>query len=135
MFVKVLVATIVLSFCSFAAEYAVVMNTHAPVEKLSQRQLQDIFLMKKHFINEVKMVPVNSAASSSIRTVFEKNVLHKNRNKLNKYWIKKHFQGIQPPIVQSSSKAVKLFIQNVDGAVGYIPIKLVDLNVKVLYEF
>ena len=135
MFAKVFVVTIVLSVYTMAADFAVVMNTHSPITQLSKRQLQDIFLVKKRFYKDMKLIPVNSSAFSEIRINFEKSVLHKSRNKLNKYWVKKHFQGIQPPIVQTSSKAVKLFVKNVDGAIGYIPIQLLDTDLKVLYEF
>ena len=135
MSVKVLIFTILLSVSSFASEYAVIMNTHATVKNLSVKEIKNIFLMKKHFADDMKLIPVNSAASLEIRASFEKNILHKNRNKLNQYWVKKHFQGVQPPVVQASMNAVKLFVKNVDGAIGYIPIKLLDSNLKVLYEF
>ena len=135
MLVKVLILTFVLSISSFASEYVVVMNANSTVEKLSVKEIKNIFLMKKHFANDMKLIPVNSSATLKIRASFEKNVLHKNRNKLNKYWVKKHFQGIQPPVMQASVNAVKLFVQNVDGAIGYIPLKLLDSNLKVLYEF
>ncbi len=135
MLVKVFIFTLLLSVSSFASEYAVVINTHSSIQKLSMIQIKNIFLMKKHFINDKKVIPVNSAASLEIRASFEKNILHKNRKKLNKYWIKKHFQGIQPPVVQASVKAVKLFVKNVDGAIGYIPLKLLDSHLKVIYEF
>jgi len=135
MSVKVLVFTFVLSISSFTSEYAVVMNTHATIKNLSAKEIKNIFLMKKHFADDIRLIPVNSAAHLKIRTNFEENILHKDRNKLNKYWVKKHFQGIQPPVVQASTNAVKLFVKNVDGAIGYIPIKLLDPDVKVLYEF
>ncbi len=135
MSVKILIFILVLNINSFASEYAVIMNTHVKVKNLSAKEIKNIFLMKKHFVNDIKLIPVNSAASLEIRARFEKNILHKNRRKLNKYWVKKHFQGIQPPVVQASMNAVKLFVKNVDGAIGYIPMKLLDSNVKVLYEF
>ncbi len=135
MLLKILVLTIFLTIGGFASEYAVIMNAHSKIEKLSAKQIKSIFLMKKHFMDGVKLIPLNSAASLQIRDSFEKNILHKNRDKLNKYWIKKHFQGIQPPVVQASVKAIKLFVKNVDGAIGYIPIKLLDSDLKVLYEF
>jgi len=135
MSVKVLIFTLVLSVNSFASGYAVIMNTHATIKNLSAKEIKNIFLMKKHFINDMKLIPVNSAASLEIRARFEQDILHKNRNKLNKYWVKKHFQGIQPPVVQASMNAVKLFVKNVDGAIGYISIRLLDSDVKVLYEF
>ncbi len=119
----------------FAADYALVINAKTQIRTLSVRQVRDIFMMKRHFINNIKIIPVNILSSLKIRSVFEKNILKTNRDKLNNYWIKQHFQGIQPPTIQSSAKSMKLFIKNVDGALGYLPKYLVDDDLRVIREF
>ena len=58
-----------------------------------------------------------------------------SRDKLGAYWVKQHFAGISPPITQASYEALKLFIINVPGAIGYLPSDMVDEKVHVLYEF
>ena len=119
----------------FGFEYALITNKKSKIAAVSSKQIKDIFMMKKHFLNGVTVVPVNMPSSAKIRSDFEKKVLHVNRNKLNHHWIKQHFQGIRPPIVQSSTKSMKLFVKNVDGAIGYIPASELDSDLKVLYEF
>jgi len=119
-----------------AAKYGVVVISHkSKVEIPTLRQLKDIFLMKRHYVGDTKVLPINMLLASDLRQKFEKNVLKINREKLNKYWIKQHFQGISPPITQASARSVKLFIKNVEGAIGYLPLSLVDDDMRILYEF
>jgi len=119
-----------------AAKYGVVVTSHtSKVSTPTLRQLKDIFLMKRHYVGDTKVLPINMLLSSDLRQKFEQNVLKVNRDKLNSYWIKQHFQGISPPMTQASSRSVKLFIKNVEGAIGYLPLELVDDDVRVLYEF
>jgi len=135
MFIKKIIFILILQFSLYASEYALVVNQHTAIEKLSLKQIKDIFMMKKHFVNDIKVIPVNITASLKLRTIFEKEVLRVNRNKLNSYWVKKHFQGIRPPVVQSSLNSMKLFIKNVDGSMGYLPLSAIDSDLKVIYEF
>jgi len=135
MLVRIFSLMLLVQLSLLAANYAVVMNKDMSVEKISPKILKDIFLMKRHFINDIKVVPVNSAASLTMRAEFEKNILGMNRNRLNSYWVKQHFSGVRPPVVQASVNSIKLFIKNVQGAIAYIPIKDVDSDLKVLYEF
>ncbi|MBN2782374.1 MAG: hypothetical protein JXQ66_03955 [Campylobacterales bacterium] len=58
-----------------------------------------------------------------------------DREQLNTFWTKQHFQGVTPPITQSSLNSLKHFIQNVEGAIGYMPKEEIDDSFKVLYEF
>jgi len=131
----IILTTIMFTTSLFSAKYAVVISSKSNLEKLSTRQIRDIYLMKRNFVGNQKVLPLNVLASLPLREVFENNVIRMNREKLNDYWIKKHFQGISPPITQSSAKSIKLFIDNVDGAIGYVPLNIIDSSLKVLYEF
>lgn len=70
-----------------------------------------------------------------IRISFEKNILKMNREELNGFWTKQHFQGVTPPATQSSHNSIKMFVKNVKGAIGYLPLNLIDEETKVLHEF
>ena len=119
-----------------AAQYAVVVKSGSDITStLSKQQLKKIYLMKKHFIGEMKVIPVNLPSSSALREEFNAKVLKMNNNRLNRYWTKQHFQGVHPPLVQPSTQAVKKFVQNVQGAIGYIPKEQLDDTLEVLYEF
>ena len=91
--------------------------------------------MKRHTIGNQKIIPLNLLGQEASRIAFENEILKMDRNRLNTYWVKQHFQGITPPITQPSHESIKAFVQNVEGAIGYIPSSQVDSNVKVIYEF
>ena len=112
-----------------------VVSKNSPLPFLSQGQVKDLFLQKRHTINELKIVPVNVLGHDDARTAFEAKVLEMDRSRLNAYWIKQHFQGVTPPLTQPSFESIKAFVENVDGAIGYLPSKMVDPKVKVVYEF
>jgi ABC-type phosphate transport system substrate-binding protein len=118
-----------------ASDYVVVVNKKNTLSTLSKQQLKNIFLKKKHFIADQKLIPVNISANEPLRIEFEKSILGMDRQRLNSFWTKQHFHGVSPPSTQSSTHALKLFVQNVEGAIGYLPKDLLDNNLKVVYEF
>ena len=132
---KFLSILIFFSFFLHASQYAIVINQNSSVSQLNIKQIKDLFLKKRHFMGATQIIPVNITSTFALRKTFENKVLHIQGERLNQYWIKKHFQGISPPLTQSSEKSMKLFIKNVDGAIGYLPISQLDKDLKVLYEF
>lgn len=118
-----------------ASEYSVVISKKIMISAVTAQQIRDIFLMKRHSLGNQKVIPVNLLGQDISRITFENEILKMDRDHLNAYWIKQHFQGIAPPITQSSYDSVKMFVQNVEGAIGYIPSSMVDNGVKVIYEF
>lgn len=132
---KIILLALLLITGAISSEYVVVCSVSSGLNKLSKEQLRDLYMKRLHFIDGVKITPINSSASLDMRASFEKNILEMNRDRLNRYWIKQHFQGIQPPITQSSAKAIRLFVKSVQGAIGYIPKEMQGDDMKVLYEF
>ena len=118
-----------------ASQYAIVVNQKSTLEELTLKQIKDLFLMKRHFVNTHKLIPVNATSSLALRKAFNAKFLKMQEERLNEYWIKKHFQGITPPPTQSSERSIKLFVKNVEGAIGYLPLTQIDNDLKVLYEF
>jgi len=118
-----------------SAEYAVVVKVDSPVNKISPNELRNFYLRRQNFIDNQKVIPINTLANNEGRLKFEQRVLKMQRSKLNKFWIKQHFKGITPPSTVASFKAALLFVNNVEGAIAYIPINMVDQTVKVIYEY
>ena len=113
----------------------VIVNNQCDVQNINKQFIQKIFMKKLYFIGKQKAVPVNLLATDELRIAFETNVLGLRRERVNQYWVKRHFLGESPPLTQASPASVKLFVKNVDCAIGYIPKSMVDNSVKVLYEF
>lgn len=116
-------------------EYSIIVSKKISLPETTAHQIRDIFLMKRHTIGNQKIIPLNLLGQDASRIAFETEILKMDRERLNTYWVKQHFQGITPPITQPSHESIKAFVQNVDGAIGYIPSAMVDSNVKVIYEF
>jgi len=125
----------VLATAIAAADYSVVVSKKAPFSALSSQQIRDIYLQKRHSVGDKNVIAVNILGHDEVREIFETKILGMDRNRLNNYWIKQHFQGVTPPLTQSSFESVKTFILNVEGSIGYLPSEMVDSQLKVVYEF
>lgn len=117
------------------APYSVIISKKTAISTLTAEQIRDIYLQKRHSIGDQKIIPLNLIGQDPSRIAFENAVIGMGRDRLNAYWVKQHFQGVTPPITQPSHESIKAFVQNVEGAIGYIPSSHVDSTVKVIYEF
>jgi ABC-type phosphate transport system substrate-binding protein len=133
-FTKIISLTL-LTISLHAGEYAVVVNKKNTIGEISKKQLKNIFLKRQFFIGNQKVIAINVSANMPLRIYFEKNILGMSRERLNSFWTSQHFHGVSPPSTQSSTNSVKIFVKNVDGAMGYLPKSLVDDSLKVVYEF
>ncbi|MDD2265822.1 hypothetical protein [Sulfuricurvum sp.] len=119
----------------FGAQYSIIISKKVPITSLTTGQVRDIFLQKRHSLGDQKIIPLNLVGQEPSRIAFENTVLGMDRDRLNAYWVKQHFQGNSPPITQPSFESIKAFVQNVEGAIGYVPSSMVDNSVKAIYEF
>ena len=53
------------------------------------------------------------------------------QEELNIYWNEKYYEGVVPPVVLKSQKAVKKFLQNVEGSIGYLTKDYLDKSLKI----
>lgn len=120
---------------AIAADFAVVVSRDSHISSMELARIRDVFLKRRNFEGDIKLVPVNPLGEDEMRRLFEEQVLQMNRSDINRYWTTSHFQGIKPPTTQASLESVKRFVERVDGAIGYLPASMVDNKVKVLYEF
>jgi len=105
----------------------------APGETISERAAARVFLKERLFWKDgSRIVPVNLPPDHAARQTFSQAVLKRERRELLAYWNEQHFKGVNPPVVLESEEAVKAFIRQVDGAVGYIRRDLVDPDLTVL---
>ena len=118
-----------------AKDFCVIVHPSTSIKTLSTEKIRKIFLKKYHFIDNMKAIPVNLLSNHKLRLLFEKQIIKVKREQLNQYWVQQHFLGVSPPVTQASDQSIKLFIQNLPGAIGYIPKSLVDAKVKVVHEF
>jgi hypothetical protein len=118
-----------------AEEFAVVVASNSNISMLDMARLRSIFLRQSSFEDGTRLVPVNLLGDDDARIEFEMRVLMMERDELNRYWITSHFQGLKPPATQASLDSMKAFILRVEGAIGYLPLSMVDQDLRVVYEF
>ena len=120
-----------------ANEYGVITNSALQIEDVSRESLRQIFLKKRHFAGDIKLIPLNQKPESAVRRSFEHKILRMSRHRLKRYWTTQHYKGNRPPIQLSSDASVIKFVQKVDGAVGYVDLKKIpkDAKVRILYNW
>jgi ABC-type phosphate transport system substrate-binding protein len=132
---KPLVLIFIVISSLFGAQYSIIISKKVPLTLITVEQIRDIYLQKRHSVGDQKIIPLNLVGQEPSRIAFENAVIGMGRDRLNAYWVKQHFQGNTPPVTQPSHDSIKAFVQNVEGAIGYIPSSMVDNSVKVIYEF
>ena len=132
---KALIVVLGLSVTLLGGQYALIVSKKSDVATLSTQQVKEIFLQKRHSVGNQRVIPLNLVGQHESRSLFESNVLGMNRDRLNNYWVKQHFEGVSPPLTQGSFESIKAFVQSVDGSMGCIPLSMVDNSVKAVYEF
>lgn len=133
--IAVLLILLTLMPLAYTADYAVVVANNSSITALEADNIRDIFLRKRNFEAGIRLVPVNLLGDEETRRDFEQKILRMDREEISQYWVNNHFQGISPPATQASLLSIKLFVERVGGAIGYLPIEMIDSQLKVLYEF
>ena len=117
------------------SQYVLIVSKKSGIGSLSTQQVKEIFLQKRHSIGSERVIPLNLLGQHESRILFESNVLGMDRDRLNNYWVKQHYEGVSPPLTQGSFESIKAFVQSVDGSIGCVPMSMVDSSVKAVYEF
>ena len=120
---------------SLGADYAVVVAQNSSITMMELDKIRDVFLKRRSFEGGIKLIPVNPLGSDPVRLQFEMSVLGMERDEIDRFWTTSHFQGVSPPTTQASLTSIKRFVERVEGAIGYMPINMVDDQVRVLHEF
>ena len=126
----------ILTFSLYAGDDLVlVANKSVSESNLSKQDLRRIFLGEmQSWKNGDKLIAINLPANNPLRQSFQNKVLGITVEELQKFWSDEQIKGniVKPPVNQSSTKAVKLFVSKIPGAVGYIPASEVDDTVKII---
>ena len=116
------------------ADLAVIASRET-AEKITPKLLRKIYLKRKVlWEDKTRIVPVNLPSRSTLRAQFTKEILRMEHKDLVVYWNEQHYKGVRPPVVVDSETAVKAFVREVKGAVGYIDAGSVEPDLKVLYR-
>ncbi len=117
-----------------ADQFVLITHKNSTINALSQKEIQDIYLKKRRFYHSMKLVPLNLPSDHYLRQNFESETLQMNREQLQTYWVRQHYLGHRPPHMLKSIESVLLFVQEVEGAIGYIPEDRLNEHIKVIYQ-
>lgn len=104
-----------------ADDILVIVANDSPVQKLTLRQLANIY-QRKTLINHqgVRWAPLNLGADHPIRREFSQQLFKQWPEDMESYWNIQYFKGITPPYVVSSPEAMLRFVISTPGTIGYI---------------
>ncbi len=112
----------------------VVITARPPADRVTAKTLERIYLKRKILWSDgQRIVPVNLPANHPLRAAFTKRILKRSHGALVEYWNERHFNGVHPPVVVESEEAVKRFVREVDGAVGYISRSSLEPGIEVIF--
>jgi ABC-type phosphate transport system substrate-binding protein len=123
--IRVIAAALALWFAgagvAWADDLVVVVNSQAPVQKLTDKDIKDIFLGEKGFWGDVKIVPVGYVDGAPIQNEFLDKVVNISENVYKTYWIKRIFrEGGTPPKKAASAEEALSIVSRNPGAVGFV---------------
>ncbi|MEE9615219.1 MAG: hypothetical protein V3W31_09795 [Thermodesulfobacteriota bacterium] len=112
----------------------VVISARASEKEVTARTIERIYLKRKLlWEDKTRVVPLNLPPDHPLRAAFTEKVLKREHRALVEYWNQQYFRGKKPPLVVESEEAVKRFVKEVPGAVGYISKKNLEPDLVVLY--
>jgi ABC-type phosphate transport system substrate-binding protein len=102
-----------------AQELVVIANKNFSNKELTVAEIRAIFLDKKRFINNEKLLVMNYKVNHTLRTCFEKKILKKSKRSLERYWRKAYYKGHRPPKIIKSTEMLFSYLENVSPSIGY----------------
>ena len=140
-----LAEAILLAFVDFVAlpperaaaqPFAVIVASESEPGHITRDDAASIFRRKQTFWkNGLRVQPVNLPASDPLRQAFSRCVLGQAPEALEDYWRQMYFQGVLPPRVLESERAVNLFVATTPGGIGYVSSCTNDPRITVLITF
>ena len=102
----------------------IVVSNDVDISKISQSDLQSIFLGKKTLWNDGKRIKIGLSTEDTAKLDgFLTDNIGKTKRRFKKYWLKKVFAGygIAPKIFNNNEKAIQ-FAQEQENSITYITV-------------
>lgn len=114
--------------------YKVIVHNSVDIERISQKELSNIFLKKKKkWSDGSSILPVDLKFSSGIRQKFTQDVHKKSMSAIKSYWQKQIFSGRNIPLLEINDDSdVVAYIKANPGSIGYVSKSYHSESVKVL---
>ena len=116
-------------------DLAIVVNPQVPETKLTFAELRQVFLGdKQYWTADMPVVLLIRAPTSVERDAVLNTIYQMQEAQFKQYWIAKIFRAdlSSPPKIVYSNEAANVLVENVPGAIAFIPAKDVKPGLKVL---
>lgn len=115
-------------------DLAIVVNPGTPVDKLSFAELRSVFLGERQYWGNIPVVLLIRAPTSAERDAVLNTIYQMQEAQFKQYWIAKIFRAdvTSPPKIVYSNAAANSLVENVPGAIAFIPANDVKPGLKVL---
>ncbi len=106
---------------------AVVVGRSSVVKSVTKDGLREIYLRRQRLWQDgTRAIPVNLPPTNPLRDAFSRLVLGRSTQDTVAYWNARYFEGITPPQVLPSARAILRFLEAEPGAIAYLPVAEVD---------
>jgi hypothetical protein len=100
---------------------AIVAGLGSPIRQVNMDTLRELYLRRQRlWPNGERAIPVNLPADDPLRAAFSKRVLGRLPGDLEPYWLRLYREGVQPPLVLQTSRAVCAYVAVEHAAIGYV---------------
>ncbi|MBL4867779.1 MAG: hypothetical protein JKY67_15530 [Pseudomonadales bacterium] len=115
------------------ADIAVIVSQNSPLTSATTDEISALFLAKTNRLKGVHLKPIDILSGEKIRNTFYKAVTKKSPMQMKAYWSRLIFtgKGIPPSIAESAEDVIDMIIEE-PNQIGYIDIKDVNSDVKVI---
>jgi hypothetical protein len=116
------------------AEVVVIVNKQNALTAIKRSKVSRFFFKKTTVWEDgTEVKPVDHQSGDVARQEFAKDILVQEAGKIEQYWISESLVGGKDaPLVLADGAAVKRFVSENSGAIGYIQKDEIDGSVKVL---
>jgi ABC-type phosphate transport system substrate-binding protein len=116
-----------------ASQWKLIVHPANAVRSLGRDELDRIYHKRNRFWpDQSPIFPLNLPSGDPLRLSFSGEVLREDEDELATFWNRQYFQGVSPPAVLQSSKAVRAYVAATPNAIGYIAAEDVDASVAVV---
>ena len=120
-------ATLAGGLAGAAEPIAVVVGRSSPVTDVTTDTLREVYLRRQRVWSDgSRVIPVNLPVDSPARGTFSEEILGRSPRELGGYWNRRWFEGIRPPLVLQTAKAVCAYVAVEPTAIGYLALDDVD---------
>jgi len=115
---------------------AVIVNLQTALPSASVADVRALYLGETTGIQSKNLRPVGYVAGTPIRTLFDTAVLDMTSEQFAEHWRSKRFLGSfqKQPIAFKSVPAVKKFVAEVEGSIGFVPCSEADASVRTILK-